>query len=80
MEIDMALDAQAARHASAKSQDDWRARDKRNLYLTKEGIISEGSVAWENMPEGDQAKRKRAAGGSRAVACLVKVKGRREMV
>ncbi|KAL6779538.1 hypothetical protein ACKKBG_A12680 [Auxenochlorella protothecoides x Auxenochlorella symbiontica] len=61
VEIDMALDAQAARHASAKSQDDWRARDKRNLYLTKEGIISEGSVAWENMPEGDQAKRKRAA-------------------
>ena len=30
------------------------AKDKRNLYLAKEGLITEGSAAWEALSEADK--------------------------
>ncbi|MEW5317651.1 MAG: hypothetical protein WDW38_008933 [Sanguina aurantia] len=35
-------------------------KDKRNMYLSKEGMIGEGSPAWTGMSSQDQMKRKRA--------------------
>ena len=54
-----ALDGDGARALASGKHDE--KLDKRNLYLSKEGRILEGSNAWEEMSTSDRNKRLRAA-------------------
>lgn len=61
-EVDMALGHDDVRALATQKAAERGPRDSRRLALAKEGQIAEGSPAWEDMPAGDRAKRKRAAG------------------
>jgi nucleolar protein 4 len=58
MEIDAALDRDGARTLAAvqaaAAGGGPAAKDRRNLYLGKEGHIEEGSAAWQGMSEYDR--------------------------
>jgi nucleolar protein 4 len=71
VECDVAVNADAARDlaVAARGGDssvgnggigDKKGASKRNLHLSKEGVIVEGSTAWQDLSESDKAKRKRA--------------------
>ena len=62
-DVDLALGHDDVRALALAKAVDKGPRDSRRIGLAKEGQIAEGSPAWEGMPAGDQAKRKRAAGG-----------------
>lgn len=54
IDLDLALDPDAARQLSqAKGGgiSGGLTKDKRNLYLSKEGLIEEGSKAWESLSD-----------------------------
>eukprot|EP00884_Botryococcus_braunii_P019055 jgi/Botrbrau1/5833/Bobra.0366s0015.1 len=60
VQVDMALSQEGAvRLATNRSENG--SRDNRNLYLTKEGRIEEGSPAWQAMSAEDRKRRQRAA-------------------
>ncbi|KAG2482067.1 hypothetical protein HYH03_018977 [Edaphochlamys debaryana] len=62
LDVALALSADGARQVAAdRAASKTAGRDKRNLYLAKEGAVVEGSAAWRGMSESDQAKRKRGA-------------------
>ena len=65
VEVDLALDSDGARKLAAEKGAAGVGPggvfgDKRNLYLSKEGAIPEGTPAWEDLSSSDKAKRKRA--------------------
>eukprot|EP00198_Chlamydomonas_reinhardtii_P010429 XP_001699766.1 predicted protein [Chlamydomonas reinhardtii] len=62
LDVDLALSGDGARSlATQRLAGKAVGKDRRNLYLAKEGGITEGSPAWNAMSPHDQAKRKRAA-------------------
>ncbi|GLI62226.1 hypothetical protein VaNZ11_004823, partial [Volvox africanus] len=62
LEVDLAVTGEDARSlATQRLHSKTASKDRRNLYLAKEGHITEGSPAWHGMSAHDQAKRKRAA-------------------
>ncbi|GAX77255.1 hypothetical protein CEUSTIGMA_g4701.t1 [Chlamydomonas eustigma] len=64
LDVDMAVnqdDARAISAGRANGKSSQEGKDKRNLYLAKEGIITEGSAAWDSLSDADKEKRKRAA-------------------
>jgi nucleolar protein 4 len=61
VEVDPALDGQGAREISMKKvMTDAKEQDRRNIYLSQEGIIEEGMPAWERLSMSDRNKRRRA--------------------
>ena len=62
-DVDLALGHDDVRALALAKAAERGPRDSRRIGLAKEGQIAEGSPAWEDMPAGDRAKRKRAAGG-----------------
>jgi nucleolar protein 4 len=69
VECDLAVNADAARDLAVAARggdssvgvgDKKGAASKRNLHLSKEGVIVEASTAWQDLSESDKAKRKRA--------------------
>lgn len=70
VECDVAVNADAARDLAVAARggggtggsvgDKKGSASKRNLHLSKEGAIVEGSSAWQDLSESDKAKRKRA--------------------
>lgn len=61
VEVDPALDGQGAREISMKKViTDAKEQDRRNIYLSKEGLIEEGMPAWERLSVSDRNKRRRA--------------------
>lgn len=54
LQVDVAVDAAAARQIAKEKSDGREPEDKRCLYLAKEGQIVEGSRAWAGMSEHDQ--------------------------
>lgn len=60
VEIDHALDGKSIKELAVGKQLDLKPQDRRNQYLAKEGLIQEGSVAWNQLSTSDQAKRRRA--------------------
>ena len=62
-DVDLALGHDDVRALALAKAAEKGPRDSRRIGLAKEGQIAEGSPAWEDMPAGDRAKRKRAAGG-----------------
>ncbi|GIL62659.1 hypothetical protein Vafri_16846, partial [Volvox africanus] len=62
LEVDLAVTGEDARSlATRRLVSKTASKDRRNLYLAKEGHVTEGSPAWLGMSAHDQAKRKRAA-------------------
>eukprot|EP00887_Chlorella_sp_A99_P007721 scaffold20.g7721.t1 len=66
VDVDQALDQDGARSlALARAGDRPGATkaggDRRRAELAREGQLEEGSAAWQDMSEGDRAKRRRAA-------------------
>jgi nucleolar protein 4 len=65
VEVDLALDSDGARKLAAEKGAAGLGPggvfgDKRNIYLSKEGLIPDDSAAWEDLSASDKAKRKRA--------------------
>ena len=61
VEADIALGGDEIRDLAIQ-QSGQRHADRRNIYLSKEGQIAEGSAAWNQLSNSDKAKRSRAAG------------------
>lgn len=60
VEADIALGGDEIRDLAIK-QSGERHADRRNIYLSKEGHIAEGSATWNQLSNSDKAKRSRAA-------------------
>mmetsp|Transcript_12677 Transcript_12677/g.32588 ORF Transcript_12677/g.32588 Transcript_12677/m.32588 type:complete len:845 (-) Transcript_12677:132-2666(-) len=58
--IDVALTQDGARSLATQRAEAGGKSDKRNLHLSKEGVINAGTEAWEKLSAGDKAKRERA--------------------
>lgn len=54
LQVDVAVDANAARQIAKDKAAGLEPADRRCLYLAKEGAIEEGSRAWQNMSEHDR--------------------------
>lgn len=55
LDVDIALTQDSARNLATNRAANKSAKpDKRNMYLSKEGVIPEGSPAWQNMSEHDR--------------------------
>ncbi|KAG7673445.1 hypothetical protein Ndes2526B_g03108 [Nannochloris sp. 'desiccata'] len=64
VDVDLALDSDGARKLAAEKGAAGLGPggvfgDRRNIYLSKEGLIPEDSAAWEDLSASDKAKRKR---------------------
>jgi len=64
VDVDLALDSDGARKLAAEKGAAGLGPggvfgDRRNMYLSKEGLIPEDSAAWEDLSASDKAKRKR---------------------
>jgi len=64
VDVDLALDSDGARKLAAEKGAAGFGPggvfgDRRNIYLSKEGLIPEDSAAWEALSASDKAKRKR---------------------
>ncbi|KAK9829098.1 hypothetical protein WJX72_003878 [[Myrmecia] bisecta] len=57
LEVDLALSQDDARSLAAQKLPHFDSKDNRNLYLAKEGVIEEGSAAYEAMSASDRTKR-----------------------
>ena len=64
VEVDLALDSDGARKLAVE-KGVGPIGDRRNLYLSKEGLIPEGSEVWEALSVSDKAKRKRGVEDAR---------------
>ena len=54
LDVDLAVDKDAARSIAIAQQGGKVKLDKKSLYLLKEGAIEEGSTAWQGMSDHDQ--------------------------
>ncbi|CAD7703982.1 unnamed protein product [Ostreobium quekettii] len=58
--VNLALSREGIQQLAKERGDAWRKKDKRNLYLAKEGEIEEGSQLWVELSPGDRTKRRQA--------------------
>lgn len=68
-DVDLALGHDDVRALAAQKAAERGGSQSQRLALAKEGQITEGSPAWEDMSAGDRAKRKRAAGALGSGGC-----------